>query len=321
MQKSIDDLRKPAEMAVTKCLAIKEGEDVLIVTNPDLMPIAEALFHATKKNKAVPSILVYPPGKMNGEEPPENIAEAMLKADVVFAPTSMSISHTTARKNACSAGARIATLPGITEDIFIRGLSADYDEIDEISRRVFNYLNKAKEAHVTTPYGMDLHMNIDNEAEISNGLIHGKGAFSNLPDGETELAPVTANGILVANRCDEFITEPARFEVRDGYITSYDSNESGQRFKKLIEKAKEIDGNDNASFIAEFAIGTNPTAKVTGNVLEDEKVLGTCHIAFGDNTSYSGGANPSTLHMDVIIFEPDVTLDGDKIMEKGKLLI
>ncbi|MCP4725294.1 MAG: aminopeptidase [bacterium] len=318
---NIENLRKPAEMAVGKCLAVQEGEDVLIVTNPDLMSIAEALFIESKRKKAVPSILVYPPGKMNGEEPPDNVAEAMLTADVIFAPTVTSISHTEARKNANAAGARIATLPGITEDIFIRGLSADYDEIAGISKRVFDYLNKAKEAHVTTPYGMDLVLNIDNEAEISNGLIHGNGAFSNLPDGETELAPVTANGIVVANRCDEFITEATKFELKDGYIVSYDENESGQRFKKLIEEANAIDGNDNASFIAEFAIGTNPTARVTGNVLEDEKVLGTCHVAFGDNTSYAGGKNPSTLHMDVIIFEPDVTLDGEKIMEKGKLLI
>jgi len=318
---NIEDLRKPAEMAVGKCLAVQEGEDVLIVTNPDLMSIAEALFIESKRKKAVPSILVYPPGKINGEEPPDNVAEAMLTADVIFAPTVTSISHTEARKNANAAGARIATLPGITEDIFIRGMSADYDEIAGISKRVYDYLNKAKEAHVTTLYGMDLILNIDNEAEISNGLIHGNGAFSNLPDGETELAPVTANGIVVANRCDELITEATKFELKDGYIVSYDENDSGQRFRKLIEEANAIDGNDNACFIAEFAIGTNPTAKVTGNVLEDEKVLGTCHVAFGDNTSYAGGKNPSILHMDVIIFEPDVTLDGEMIMEKGKLLI
>ncbi len=321
MGTNIEKLYKPARMAVEKCLNVQENETVLIITNPELMAISEALFIESQRLKAKPSILVYETGKMNGEEPPDNVAKAMLEADVVFAPTKFSISHTTARRNANKNGSRIATLPGITEEIFIRGLSADYDEIAEISQKVYDYLNPAKTAHVTTPYGMDLTIDINNEAEISNGLIRKKGDFSNLPDGETELAPVTANGVLVANICDAFITEPTKFDLKDGYITSYDSNVSGQRFKKLVDKSMEIDGNNNASFIAEFAIGTNPTAKVTGNVLEDEKVFGTCHVAFGDNTSYPGGKNESILHMDVIIFEPTIELDGKIIMENGKLLI
>ncbi len=318
----IEKLLHPARMALTGCMDVKSGEKVLIVTNPELMRISEALFVEARNLNAEPFILVYPPGKMNGEEPPDNVREAMFNADVILAPTAMSISHTDARRSVSEKGrARIATLPGITEEIFIRGLSADYTEIADICERVFKYLDPAKKAHVTTPYGMDLTLEIDNEAEVSNGIIKKPGDFSNLPDGETELAPVTANGVLVANRCDEFITEATKIEIKDGYITSYDTNESGQRFKSLIEKSMNIDGNNNASFIAEFAVGTNPTAKVTGNVLEDEKVLGTCHVAFGDNTSYPGGTNESTLHMDVIIFEPTITLDDKVIMENGKLLI
>jgi len=318
----IEKLLYPARMALKNCMDVKKGEKVLIVTNPEFMRIAEALFVEARNMQAEPSILVYPPGSMNGEEPPDNVREAMFNADVIFAPTATSISHTDARRSVSKAGrARIATLPGITEEIFIRGLSADYNEIAEICDRVYKYLDPAKKAHVTTPYGMDLTLDISNRAEISNGLIRKPGDFSNLPDGETELAPVTANGTMVANRCDWFITEPTTLELKDGYIVSYDSNESGQRFKKLVEDSMKIDGNNNASFIAEFAIGTNPTAKVTGNVLEDEKVLGTCHIAFGDNTSYQGGNNASTLHMDVIIFEPTIMLDDTKVMEDGKLLI
>ncbi|MFC1728986.1 aminopeptidase [candidate division KSB1 bacterium] len=319
---NIDELLKPARMALTGCMNVQKNEKVLIVTNPEKMPIAEALFTEARNLHAESSILVYPPGTMNGEEPPDNVREAMFNADVILAPTVTSISHTDARRSVSKKGrARIATLPGITEEIFIRGLSADYKEIAEICDRVYRYLNPAKRAHVTTPYGMDLTLDISNEAEVSNGLIHKPGDFSNLPDGETELAPVSADGILVANRCDHYITAPTKFELKDGYIVSYDTNDSGKRFRALIEESMEKDGNTNASFIAEFAIGTNPTARVTGNVLEDEKVLGTCHIAFGDNTSYPGGANKSTLHMDVIIFEPTITLDDKMIMENGTLLI
>ncbi|MFC1477607.1 aminopeptidase [candidate division KSB1 bacterium] len=317
-----EDLLYPARMALTTCMNVKNGEKVLIVTNPEIMSIAEALFIEARNLNAEPFILVYPPGKMNGEEPPANVRDAMFDADVILAPTVMSISHTDARRSVSKKGrARIATLPGITEEVFIRGLSADYTEIARICERVFVCLDPAKTARVTSPDGTDLTLDIANPAVISNGLIHNPGDFSNLPDGETELAPVTAHGVLVANRCEDFITEPTRLELKDGYIVSYDSNESGQRFRKLIEDSIAIDGNNNASFIAEFAVGTNPTAQVTGVLLEDEKVLGTCHIAFGDNTTYPGGKNSSTLHMDVIVFEPTIVLDDTTIMENGTLLI
>jgi leucyl aminopeptidase (aminopeptidase T) len=93
------------------------------------------------------------------------------------------------------------------------------------------------------------------------------------------------------------------------------------RFSQMIENAEKQDGNANARFIAEFAIGTNPNARITGNLLEDEKVLGTCHIAFGDNTSYPGGTNESVLHIDTIVISPTIILDDKTIMENGRLLI
>jgi leucyl aminopeptidase (aminopeptidase T) len=96
-------------------------------------------------------------------------------------------------------------------------------------------------------------------------------------------------------------------------------NESGKRFKEILEFAEQKDENKNAYFIAEFAIGTNPKAKVIGNVLEDEKVLGTAHIAVGDNTSYPGGKNYSILHQDGIMFSPTIELDGMVIMRDGKM--
>ena len=134
-------LLKPARTALTQCLNVKAGESVLVVTNPEKMGIAVAIYTEALKLKAEPSILLYPAGKINGEEPPEMVAEAMMNADVVFAPTVASISHTDARRRASSERkARIATLPGITEEIFIRGLSADYIEISKISKRVEKYL-------------------------------------------------------------------------------------------------------------------------------------------------------------------------------------
>lgn len=311
-----------AQNALAQCMKVKQGESVLIVANPDTRSIAESLFLKGKELGCDPYIVIYPAGKVNGEEPPPLIGEMMNLADVVLAPTSVSISHTDARRNACANGrTRIATLPGITEDVFERGLGSDYDEIAALCRRLFEPLDKGKIAVVTTPGGTDVEVEIGNGAEICDGNISALGAFSNLPDGETLVAPTSANGIIVADRCGALITEPTRITVKDGYIVDIEENESGRRFRDLIDKTKASDGNNNAEFIAEFAIGTNKKAKVTGVVLEDEKVYGTCHIAFGDNTSFPGGKNPAGWHMDVILFKPTVTIDGKVIQKDGEIVI
>ena len=320
--KTNNQLKKAAETVMKQCMDLKPHEQLLIVSNIETTEIAQALFQAGQEIAGDTRWLTYPTGAIHGEEPPSWVANAMKVADVVVAPTQKSISHTGARREACSQyQTRIATLPGITIDSFIRGLSADYDEIARISERVFQALSSHQAAIVTSPSGTELTIQMGNAPVKSIGKITTPGAFSNLPDGESELAPKTANGILVVDRCGQYITEPTRITITDGYITDIEQSPSGQRFASLIEASEKKDGNNNARFIAEFAIGTNPNARITGLILEDEKVLGTCHIAFGDNTSYPGGSNKSVLHIDTIVVSPTIVLDQTKIMENGHLLI
>jgi leucyl aminopeptidase (aminopeptidase T) len=314
-------MSRAAKTALTQCLGLKENEKLLIVTNPENQRIGEALYNEGVKLGAQAALLFYPKGTMNGEEPPQLISDAMYKSDVIIAPTVTSITHTAARRRACKGGARMATMPGITEDFFVRGLSADYEEIQKLTKKIHGYLDKAKVAHVTSPSGCDLVLDIRNKAVVSDGDLKKSGICTNLPTGETELAPKNAKGRLIVDRCGDWITEPTQLDLKDGYIVKFDSNASGRRFKRLIEQGMKRDNNNNAAFVAEFAIGTNKSAKVTGLLLEDEKVLGTCHVAFGDNTSYPGGKNPSTLHIDTIVFKPTITLDGRTILKKGKLAI
>jgi aminopeptidase len=314
-------LARAAKTALTQCLAVKENEKVLIIANPETQRIAEALYNEALKIAPQSALFLYPKGTMNGEEPPPLLSDTMAKADVIIAPTVTSVTHTAARRRAVKAGARMATMPGISEEFFVRGLSADYTEIQRITKIIHGYLDAAAVAHVTSPSGTDVVLDIRNPAVVSDGNLQEKGKCTNLPTGETELAPKNAKGILVVDRCGNYITEPTRLDLKDGYIVGFESNASGRRFKRLVEESKKRDGNTNASFIAEFAIGTNKSAKVTGNVLEDEKVFGTCHFGFGNNMSYPGGRNASTLHIDTIVYKPTITLDGNTIMKGGKLTI
>ena len=91
-------------------------------------------------------MLIEPLGK-SGAEPPLMVAQSMLAADVVVAATAHSLTHTQARKRACAAGARIATMPGITVDMFAGGaLAADYEKIAERTAKLADRLTNAKEA-------------------------------------------------------------------------------------------------------------------------------------------------------------------------------
>lgn len=317
-------LNRAAKNAINTCLAVKQGEEVLIITDLGRLNIAKALYNEAEKAGADPMIKIIKPRSIHGEEPPATVFEAMKMADVVIAPTEKSLTHTNARRIACGKHeTRIATLPTITEEIFIRGLSADYNEVKKLSLRVMRAINKARKAKVTSPSGTNLEFDLRNEFMADTGIYTKKGEFGNLPAGEADGAPAErkTQGTLVIDRYENIITKPTKIIIKDGAAVDFKQTRGGMEFKKLLDKSIRADKNKNAFNIAEFGIGTNPKAKITGCVLEDEKVLGTCHIAFGDNTSYPGGKNFASAHEDCIVFKPTILLDGKPIMKNGKLLI
>jgi len=146
------DLRAAAETAVEQCLGLEAGESCVVVTDDERLPIGEALYDVASDITDA-TLLRYPPGEQHGEEPPSPVAAAMKDADVFLAPTTKSLSHTRARGAANDAGARGATLPGITEDVFTTGLDADYETIAKHCEDVLAQVEGADELRVTTPAG------------------------------------------------------------------------------------------------------------------------------------------------------------------------
>lgn len=316
------DLLKGAKIAVENCLQVKPGEKVLVITDEPCRNIGRALWEAAKQAQAEAMIVEILPRSNNGEEPPTAIAEMMKNVDVFFAPTSKSLSHTDARRNACKAGARGATLPGIREDSFARTLSADYHQIAERSQKLSDILNTGKVARVTTPLGTDITMNIEGrKSHPDHGLVFNPGEFSNLPAGEAYLAPVegTANGVFYVDGSigdTGILTEPIKIVVKDGY--AIDITGGGDQLDVLMN-AINPHGKD-AFNIAELGIGTNDKAEICGSVLEDEKVLGTIHIALGDNQSM-GGVVAVPSHQDGIVTKPTVYVDDKVILKDGEIVI
>jgi len=297
---------------------VKPDENVLVITDTKRLKIAEAFAYAATALEAKTFILIMEPARRSGE-PPKVVAEAMKAVDVVLLPTSRSLSHTDARREATKHGVRIASMPGITEDMMsIGGLTADYTQVAKLTNKVARILEKGETVKITTPSGTNLTMNIKDRPPLRDtGLYHKKGEWGNLPAGEVCLAPVegTTQGTLVIDSMGATIKQPLKITVKDGWARKF----TGPDAAKLEAKLKAAD--KNAYNIGELGIGTNPKARITGAVLEDEKALGTVHIALGDNTSYVGGHTKSKIHIDGILFQPTLWVDERQIMKNGKLLV
>ncbi|MCD2201867.1 aminopeptidase [Halobacterium sp. KA-6] len=307
------DLRAAAETAVEQCLGLEADESCVIVTDDKRQPIGEALYDVASEITDA-TLLRYPPGDQHGEEPPSPVAAAMLDADVFLAPTTKSLSHTRARGAANDAGARGATLPGITEDVFTTGLDADYETIRQHCEDVLAQVEGADELRVTTPAGTDITFEPgDREWRDDTGIVHEPGDFSNLPAGEVFVSPENANGTYVVDgtmmphgKLDA--DEQLRFEVEDGFVTEI----SDRGVREQVEAASEQVGQD-AYNLAELGIGTNvAVTELVGSVLLDEKAAGTVHIAIGDDAGI-GGDTDAPLHLDGIIREPTVYADGEEV--------
>ncbi len=302
-------LRPPAETAVHQCMGLSAAESCAVVTDDTRRPIGEALYDVAAETTPDAVILQFPPGTQHGEEPPAPVAAAMADADVVLAPTTKSLTHTQARTAACDAGARVATLPGITEDVFVTGLDADYEAIRTACEDVLAQVEGATEIRVTSPHGTDVTLEPGERAwRLDTGIVHEAGEISNLPAGEVFVSPTTADGTIVVDGTmmpHGRLADPITIDVADGSVTAVDDDALRDELDAAADEVGEAAYN-----LAELGIGTNVAVEtLVGSVLLDEKAGGTVHFAVGDDHGI-GGDTSAPIHLDGILTEPTVTADG-----------
>ncbi len=317
----MDRLALGARTAVRECLGVKAGEQVVVITDAGTREVGVSLWEQAREAGAEAILVEIIPRSVHGEEPPAVVAELMRISDVVLAPTSKSLSHTKARREANAAGTRIATLPTITADIAERTLEADYAAIARLSEQVAAVLSEGKKARLTTALGTDLSMDIEGrQGEPDTGLYTESGAFGNLPAGEAYIAPVegTASGVAVIDGAIAgigLLDEPVRLVVENGYAIKIEGGAGARQLEEMLAPF----GSEGRN-IAELGIGTNDRARLTGIILEDEKVLGTVHLALGNNASF-GGKVTVGIHLDGILTKPTLEVDGRVIMREGELTL
>jgi leucyl aminopeptidase (aminopeptidase T) len=316
----VSELDQAVWAVVRDCLGVSEGEDVLVVCNRATRGLGERLRGEAGRAGADAVLALMAERASHGAEPPGPIAAAMLRADVVLAPTVQSLSHTAARRAATEAGARIATLPGVTEEMLARVMSADMEGLRRKGGAIAAALTAATEARLTCPNGSDLRFGLEGRTGICDaGELTEAGAFGNLPCGEGFIAPVegTSEGRLVVDGTIAAVglgDEPAELVIEAGHLRSA-GGERGERLMELLTAA----GPDGTN-VAELGIGTNEKAILTGELLEDEKLLGTAHVAFGASAAI-GGTVQVPVHLDCLVLKPDVTVDGEPVVSHGGLVL
>jgi leucyl aminopeptidase (aminopeptidase T) len=315
-----NDLMQASIIGLRDAMGLKPEETLLIVTDEVKREIGLAL-HEAGKQLCKESILIEMKSReINGEEPPQAISEMMKMVDVVVIPTAKSLTHTDARRNAVKEGVRVGTMPGISKEIMSRCLNADFDKIIELTEYVAKRLEGVKNVKVITKAGTNLIMPIEGRMIIpSTGVLREKGQSGNMPSGETYLAPIEGktNGTLVIDGSMAgigVIKTPIKVEIRDGYAEEITGGEEAQRLIEILDK-----NGREARAVAEFGVGTNYKAILSGQILEDEKVLGTIHVAFGNNLTMGGTISVNS-HLDGLVKSPDVYFDDELVMENGKLL-
>ena len=299
-------------------MGAQPGERVLVVTDEPQRPIGHAL-HAAARDLGHDVLMTEMlPRRTNGEEPPPEVAELMTRFDVVMCATLKSLTHTDARRAASAAGSRVATLPGVTEAIMVRCMNADYGRIAARTHRICDLMRAASTIRVRAPGGTDVTLPIEGrEAFASSGIFRERGQWGNLPTGEAYLAPVEgrSQGIVVVDGSMAgvgVVRTPIRITIEEGYATEISGGAEAETLRALLD----AHGRD-ARTVAEFGIGTNDRAILTGVILEDEKVMGTIHIAFGDNKSMGGSVRVAS-HLDGLVNRPTVYFDDRVIMEEGQ---
>lgn len=314
------ELLSAAVIAIRDCMGAKSGESILVVTDAPLRTIGYALRQAATDLGHEVVLAEILPRATNGAEPPPQIAELMTRFDVVLCPTSKSLTHTDSRRAASASGVRVGTLPGVTEEIMVRCMNADYDRIAERTHQICALMRQAHTIRVTSPSGTDITMPMaGREAHASSGLFREKGQWGNLPTGEAYLAPLEgqSRGVVVVDGSMAGVgvtSQPIRIVVEAGYATEITGGSEAEKLIALLEPH----GRDGRN-VAEFGIGTNDRAILTGVILEDEKVMGTIHIAFGDNKSMGGSVRVAS-HLDGLVKRPTVWFDDHLIMEDGRFV-
>jgi leucyl aminopeptidase (aminopeptidase T) len=330
-------IEQGVKQAVENCLKVKTGENVVIITDTETIGIGTAIKAAIEKITTDIKFFVMEDFGARPIDYPKEVDDAIKAADVsVYAAQGAEGELQSFRRHMLKAieantKLRHAHMIGITPEIMKDGMCSDYKEIQRISKLVYDKVKSANKIRVVSEKGNDFVAEFSPELKwlISDGNI-ASGEWKNLPDGEVCTCPVNVNGKVIFDGClGDFFAErygslestPIHIEVENGRAVKESIQCDNEQL--LFEFTRYLFENDrNSNRVGEFAIGTNTgLTKLIYNLLQDEK-FPSVHIAFGSPLPGKTGADwDSKSHVDGMIKNPTIYVDGEVLMDKGQFCL
>ena len=325
-----EKMARSAQTVIDTCMDLRRGENILIVCDPTTTDVGQALHDAASQRSDRVLLVVMPKGRHHGEEPPAPVANLMRQQQVVIAPTRYSLTHTKAVRQAIKDGARVATMPGMTVEMFTEGgMSADFSIIKKNIGEMNAQLRRKRIVNVKSESGTNVTFEVNwrDWKFDDNGICNRPKMLTNLPAGKIFTLPRegTMNGTIVLDGSwdSALVDEPVVLQVENGLVVDVKGGTAAAQIRQTFgEAANRLKSKEQELVwtIAEFGFGMNPRARLVGNVLEDEKVQGTCYFAFGDNTSLGGSSNCG-VHVTGVIKNPTVQIGDVDLLDDGDIRI
>jgi leucyl aminopeptidase (aminopeptidase T) len=321
---SFIEMMPGAMKAMTQCAGVKPGENVVIACDTNKLRLAEALAAAAYAAGGMPTIVSFPPTGAHGAQVPKAVVGACGRSDVLFMPTSWSMTHTDARIEAINNGSRVCTMCEVTEDCLCAGgIQGDFEENDRIGRRIGAIMAEGKTIRMTAAGGTDLTAGITGRPiQYETGLFREPGQFAALPNSELNISPKegTAEGVIVGDvrlmGYGVIREEPVTIVVKAGMVTGVTGGKAADYLRETLRSF----GDASAYNLAEFAVGLNPASRIYATNLEDLGRRGFGHNGIGSNYAI-GGSVAAPCHIDVIYAEATLEIDGRTVLDRGDVRV
>ncbi len=328
-----------------RCLKAKKEKVLLIgdkgFFNRRLSPMLTATYLLAAQELGMETNVVLQEPKNKGEYAEDKVLKALLDQDeenIVITNVSINVgklTHVTKsfrgtmrlKSNKFTSMSSLGAVSNENYPVVINAINVDYKKMQDTASKLKEILDNGKKVQIKTKAGTNLKMSIKGHEAISNnGDYTSPGKGGNMPAGEVYIPPAidTASGKIVVDgsmrhrKGTMLIKEPITIKVKKGVIQSINGDiESKMLIETLEWAASRAKNPENVWKMAELGIGINPNCRIIGQTTIDEKTIGTCHIANGSN-AWFGGDIHSIIHLDHVLRDVTISVDGKKIIVDGK---
>jgi len=314
-----------AEATIARLVRPEPGDPLLIITDTSNdMNLAEAYLAAGLRAGADAQLLVQQrPTRGVVSKPGPIVSEAILASKLIL-DFGDAIDRYPATLEARRKGTRVlATDVRGVEDYVVRALlDIDVEAMIRNAERVAQLWDQTRRCRVTSPQGTDVSFELmPRKSVIGDGALSKDGEMDFYPGAQVSIAPVeeTINGAIAIDASDSVqgvVQNPYSFILKNGVITTIEGGKEADVMRNWLESR-----NDEKIYrLCHFSIGLNPQAGISGNMIEDERMLAAIDFGFGyQDPKFGGTVGVSPHHEDIMLATPTIYLDGKEMSGGGKL--